>query len=308
MPRTLIVGDQAEAYRQLLEPLVLPDWDARYCADAGAASEQLDGVEILFGPPDACVPLLPGAGSLRWLQSSWAGVTPLIDSSRRDYQLTGVKGIFGELMREYVLGWLLALERNIISRSQAVAWQPEQDGMLAGKTLGIMGTGSIGSAVAKTAKSFGLHTRGLNSDGRSCEWFDSCYDSANAVRFAKGLDYLVALLPATQATRGCVSFEVLNALNASAIFINAGRANCVHVKDLEKTLRSGRLRAAVLDVLDTEPLPLDDPLWKVDNLYITSHTAAPTLAEAVVGVFADNYRRYVAGDELLYGVDFEQGY
>lgn len=239
MPRTLIVGDQAEAYRQLLDPLALPGWDARYCSSAGEAQGQLDGVEILFGPPDACATLLPEAVSLRWLQSSWAGVTPLVSAPRRDYQLTGVKGIFGELMREYVLGWLLALERNIPARSGAMAWQPEPDGIIAGKTLGIMGTGSIGVAVAEAARSLGLKTRGLNSNGRSCEGFDSCYDAANAVRFAEGLDYLVALLPATEATNGCVSSDVLEALNPSAIFINAGRANCVDVKDLERALQVG---------------------------------------------------------------------
>jgi phosphoglycerate dehydrogenase-like enzyme len=306
--RVLIVGDHADHYRQLLEPMGLPDWHASYLASAADAHGSMADVQILFGPPDELVSLLPRCPALQWVQSSWAGVTPLVEARRRDYQLTGVKGIFGELMREYVLGWLLALERNIPSRAEDRTWRSAVDGSLVGKCLGIMGTGSIGSAVAQAAQGFGLQIRGLNSDGRPAQGFHECFETAEAVAFAQGLDYLVALLPATDATNGLVSPQALAALNPGAVFINAGRANCVAIGDLETALTGGNLRAVVLDVLPCEPLPDDDPLWNLDNLYITSHTAAPTLADSVVAVFAGNYRRFVVGEPLLHAIDFDRGY
>ena len=308
MPRVLIVGDHADHYRQLLEPMDLPDWQASYLASAADAHDSMADVEILFGPPDELVPLLPRCPQLQWAQSSWAGVAPLVEAPRRDYRLTGVKGIFGELMREYVLGWLLALERNIPTRAADRTWQPAVDGRLGGKCLGIMGTGSIGSAVAQAAQGFGLQVRGLNSDGRPSPGFNECFDTASALAFAQGLDYLVALLPATDATNGLISPQVLAVLQPGAVFMNAGRANCVATADLEAALTGGNLRAVVLDVLPCEPLPDDDPLWNLDNFYITSHTAAPTLADSVVALFAGNYRRFVAGQPLLHAIDFDRGY
>ncbi|MEP1472978.1 MAG: D-2-hydroxyacid dehydrogenase [Halieaceae bacterium] len=308
MPEVLIVGDDSEYYGQLLDAMKLPEWHCRCLENPLIAGESFTNVEVLFGPPDLLLQILPQCASLKWVQSSWAGVTPLTRGTRRDFRLTGVKGIFGELMREYVLGWMLALERNIPARASARSWQPVIDGSLHGKSLGVMGTGSIGCSVAQAAKGFGLEVRGLNSDGRPVQGFDVCFDTASALEFAEGLDYLVALLPATNATTGLINESVFEALSPGAVFINAGRANCLVLDDLKAMLASGKLRAAVLDVLDREPLPESDPLWALENLYITSHTAAPTQASAVVAVFAENYRRFVAGDPLLYQVDFERGY
>ena len=101
---------------------------------------------------------------------------------------------------------------------------------------------------------------------------------------------------------------MLAVLQPGAVFINAGRANCVATADLEAALTGGNLRAVVLDVLPCEPWPDDDPLWNLDNFYITSHTAAPTLADSVVALFAGNYRRFVAGQPLLHAIDFDRGY
>ena len=308
MPEVLIVGDESEHYCELLGAMALPEWHCRYLNAPVRGAEAYRDVEVLFGPPDLLLQSLPYCNSVKWVQSSWAGVAPLTQAPRRDYTLTGVKGIFGGPMREYVLGWMLALERNIPSRSQARSWQYSVDGSLNGKSMGIMGTGSIGCAVAQAAKGFGLKVRGLNSDGRLVDGFDACFESGSAVAFADGLDYLVALLPATNATAGLINNGVFEALNPGALFLNAGRANCVVMTDLQSSLTSGKLRAAVLDVLECEPLPAGDPLWALENLYITSHTAAPTQASAVVAVFAENYLRFVAGEPLLHQVHFERGY
>ena len=118
----------------------------------------------------------------------------------------------------------------------------------------------------------------------------------------------MSVLPETPQTNALVDAELLAALAPEAVFINGGRGNCVVEADLVAALDSGVLRAAVLDVLPVEPLPASSPLWRITNLFITSHTAAPTSDAAAVDAFAANYRRFVAGEELQHLVDFERGY
>ncbi|MCZ6831961.1 MAG: D-2-hydroxyacid dehydrogenase [Gammaproteobacteria bacterium] len=265
-------------------------------------------MEILFGAPDRLALLLPHCDSLRWVQSSWAGVKPLIECPRRDYQLTGVKNIFGPPMTEFVLAWLLAFERRVVQRSQARSWDEAVDGHLYGKSLGVMGTGSLGSHLAAACQAVGLRVRGLNSDGRSIPNFDDCYSTASINEFADGLDYLVALLPDTPGSDRLIDAELLAQLKPGAILINGGRANVVDQGALIAALDAGQLAHAVLDVLNLEPLPDSDPLWQVPNLHITSHTAAVTIPEIIVSVFCENYRRYHGGRSLLHRIDFDKGY
>ena len=311
----LVVSRQAKQYQMLLETDTLPDAKTRYADSLEAALPHAAEAEVLFGAPDLLSSLLAHCPSLRWVQSSWAGVTPLIEAPRRDYLLTGVKDIFGQPMAEYVLGWLLALERNIPERHRARHWDNRPDGSTAGKQLGIMGTGSIGTAVAaggvtpkRSMTEAPEAARGLNSDGRKVEGFDACYPMTERLAFADGLDYLVSVLPDTPATDRAVDSDMLNRLAPGAIFINVGRGNAVDIPALLDALESGSLRHAVLDVLPEEPLPDSDPLWTLPGLSITSHTAAPTPAEAIVDIFRDNFRRYRAGEALRYPVDFERGY
>ncbi len=308
MPSVLIVGADAARYFELLQARQLPSAQLSCLPDASTPSSDCGEVEVILGPPDAVAALLPHCPDVRWAQSSWAGVTPLVESGRQNYQLTGLKGVFGEVMSEYVLGWLLAFERNILERARSMVWDNKSDPGLAGKTLGVMGTGSIGQAVATAVQAFGVSVRGLNSSGKAVAPFEACYATDDALEFAQGLDFLLALLPDLPATTGLVNAQLLNALRPGAIFINAGRANCVDDDAVISALEDRRLRAAVLDVVHTEPLPANDRLWQVENLYITSHTAAPTPDAAVIEVFADNYHRYIAGEPLQHVIDFARGY
>ncbi len=308
MTSVLVVSQHADTYRKLLEMTPLPGAEIAYAGSADAALSQAATAEVLFGAPDMLALLLEHCASLRWVQSSWAGVTPLLNAARRDYLLTGVKDIFGQPMAEFTLGWLLALERNIPARFEATHWNDRADGGVAGKTIGIMGTGSIGAAVAQACTALGLAARGLNSNGRSVEGFEQCWPMADRLAFADGLEYLLAVLPDTPGTDAVVDEALLSALAPGAIFINGGRGNAVVMPDLLAALERGQLRHAVLDVLPEEPLPDGDPLWQVEGLSITSHTAAPTPAVKIVEVFRENYLRYQAGEPLSHRIDFERGY
>ena len=308
MPRVLIVSQDAKEYAALIAAAGLPEADIQIATDSQQAQHACPDAEIIFGDPNLIVPLLDLWLNLRWVQSSWAGIKPFVDADRRDYQLTGAKGMFGAPMSEYVLGWLLALERNIPLRHRATHWDQKLDPGVQGKLAGIMGTGSIGAHVARCCAEFGIRTRGLNSDGRDIDGFEQCFGRDHLQEFATGLDYLVGLLPETPESNDLIDASLLSRLKRGAIVINAGRANCLVEQDLIAALDSGHLGHAVLDVLRNEPLPVDDPLWAVQNMTIRSHTSAPTRVRNIVNLFCDNYRRYLSGQALKYRVDFNKGY
>ena len=288
---------------------VLPDGVRLYSA---TCTEELDGAgfeaDIALGAPDQLAPLLLRMPRLRWVQSTWAGVTPFLQAPRRDYQLTAAKGIFGAAMSEYVLGWILALERSVLRHAVARQWDDRSDRGLSGLRLGIAGVGSIGQEVARRCAPFFAEVIGLNSDGRDAPGCTRCYATAERLAFADGLDVLAMILPATAGTTRLVDATMLAALRRGAILINGGRANALDHDAAVAALESGQLSAAVLDVLEREPLPASDPLWSVPGLYITSHTAAPTDTAAIARLFLANLRRYLAGEALYGTVDFARGY
>jgi phosphoglycerate dehydrogenase-like enzyme len=272
------------------------------------AAIDTSAVEIVVGAPPDLVAIIPRCPQLRWLQSTWAGIDAIAHFASETLQITPLKGVFGPAMSEYVMGWLLAIERNVINRASQKYWAPSPEPRITGKRLGIMGTGGIGRAIALAAKPFGLEVFGLNSDGHAVNGFTTCYRSADRLAFSEGLDYLVSVLPQTSQTDNLIDHEVLMRLNPRAIVINVGRGNAVVEADLIASLNGGHLRAAVLDVFREEPLPKDDPLWSTPGVYITSHTAGPTPDEAIAEVFKRNLELYAAGKPLTDAVHADRGY
>jgi phosphoglycerate dehydrogenase-like enzyme len=305
-PQLLIVADDSAPWTDAVMALASPRRHTAVVAPEAEVDTSL--VEVLVGaPPDLAV-IIPRCPQLRWVQSTWAGIDAIAPFASETLQITPLKGVFGPAMTEYVMGWLLAIERNVISRASHTQWTPSLEPRITGKRMGIMGTGGIGTAIALAAKSFGVEVIGLNSDGRAVNGFAACYPSADRLAFAEGLDYLVSVLPQTAQTDNLIDHEVLMRLNPGAIVINAGRGNAVVEADLIATLDAGHLRAAVLDVFREEPLPPDDPLWSTPGVYITSHTAGPTPDEAVAEVFERNLKRYIAGETLTDAVRVGRGY
>jgi len=275
-----------------------------------APADEIDtsAVEVIVGAPPDLVSIIPRCPKLRWVQSTWAGIDAIAHLASETLQITPLKGVFGPAMTEYVMGWLLAIERNVINRASQKYWTPSPEPRITGKRLGIMGTGGIGRAIGLAAKNFGVEVFGLNSDGRSVEGFTACYRSADRLAFSEGLDYLVSVLPQTSQTDNVIDHEVLMRLSPRAIVINVGRGNAVVEADLIASLNAGHLRAAVLDVFREEPLPKDDPLWSTPGVYITSHTAGPTPDEAIPEVFSRNLAVFVSGKPFTDAVRDGRGY
>ncbi|MGE0813249.1 MAG: D-2-hydroxyacid dehydrogenase [Vicinamibacterales bacterium] len=312
MHHLLILTKHPDEYRRLVDAAGCPDLAIVASADVADGLARGAHSDILLGDPTRVREALPGLPRLVWAQLTWAGVEPLLDPAlRRDYVLTNIRGVFGPLMSEYVFGYLLAIERKIVPRlasQQEGRWDATLPGTLQGKTLGLVGVGSIGAHLAATAQHFGMTVHGYTRSSRDCRHVDRYFHGPAKAEFARDLDYLVAVLPNTDDTRAIVDGEMLGALPPRAVVVNVGRGRTLDDDALVAALQAGRVAGAVLDVFPEEPLPASSPYWRTPNTFITSHTSAPSFPADIVGVFVDNYRRFHGGEPLRYRVDFERGY
>src|SRR5215213_1441657 len=303
MPKLIILSSDKDKYQQLIEAAQLPNLEI--VTDAAQA-------DITLGEPKVIRDALPGLPQLKWAQSIYAGVEPLVDpAQRRDYVLTNARGVFGAWMSEYVFGYLLFLEKRMLDRiktQQDRQWKRDEAGTLRGKTIGLLGVGSIGEHLAETAKHFGMNVKGYTKSSETSTQVDKYYHGDELLKFAEGSDYIVSVLPRVKETNKLVDEAFLDALPNHAVFVNVGRGNSVDEAALVKALNEDRLAAAVLDVFDQEPVPTDHPFWGTPNLYMTYHTSAISYPEDITKLFIENYRLYREGKPLRYVVDFEKGY
>jgi phosphoglycerate dehydrogenase-like enzyme len=229
----------------------------------------------------------------------------------RDLKLTGVKGIFGPLMSEYVFCYILLFERKVLQKVENQAkkkWDGTLPGRLPDRTLGIIGLGSIGRHVASTAKHFGMEVWGLTKNQARVENVDELFSFDREEDFFTGPDYFVAALPDVPATCNILDARAFSRMKNTAVIINIGRGNALDEGALEHALQNGEIGGAALDVFRKEPLPTGHPFWDAPNLHITSHTAAPTFPEDVLPILIDNFSRFDTGQELSYLIDYEKGY
>ncbi len=312
MNRLLILAQDADKYAPLVEAAALPQLKIVAANEPAKARVLVTDCNIILGEPPLIDAVLSSAKRLEWVQSSWAGVDRLCRPGRRhDYILTGVKGVFGALVSEYVITYLFALERHIFEMRNnqfLKRWQPRQYRLSKDITLGIIGLGSIGQHVARSAGNFGIRVIGLNRSGKACEGVEQVYTKENLARFLAEPDYLVLTLPDTPHTRHFINADVLAMMKSSVVLINVGRGGIINEMDLAAALQQGQIGAAVLDVFETEPLPGNSALWELPNVYVTPHCAAASFPEDIVGIFVNNYQRFLQDRALLHVIDFERGY
>lgn len=311
MPDCLIITAIADELAEEIARLADFPIAIKACTTAEQALAEYTDESVIFGNPDMIAEVLPKMWAVDWIQSTWAGVTPLMALDQRDYVLTGIKDVFGPQMSEYVIGYLLAHELKVVQRAEAQRahnWYKTYSGTLQGKRLGVMGTGSIGRHIAKTATHFGVKVRGLSRSGAESPEFEQVLKVAQLHDFLEDLDYLVAALPQTSATDKLLDAAALAKLPAHAYFINIGRSNVVDDEALIDALRNNKLAGAALDVFNEEPIPRDSPLWDAPNLSITAHIAAVSHSSLIVPIFVENYRRYISEQPLKFVIDFDAGY
>ena len=264
------------------------------------------------------------ARALRWLHSPTAAVhqllfPELVDS---DVTLTNSSELHGPVVAEHVLALLLALAKKLPQAArlqQKHRFEPEtiwKQGVhpreLAGSTLGLIGLGSIGRRVAPLATALGMRVIAVREhvEKGSPAGVHAVFSPQKLDELLALSDFVVVAAPVTAGTNGLFNAARFAAMKPGAYFINVGRGEQVEEVALADALRSGHLAGAALDVFQQEPLPADSPLWDVENLFITPHTASQTdqLWPRHYEVFTENLRRYLAQQPLLYVVDKQKGY
>ena len=309
--RVLIAEAEHALYAELLREQA-PELELCGSNRPAELAEYAASCPLWLGQPDLLAPLLRQGSRPQWLQSTWAGITPLLAKDLpTDYALTRAVGIFGQVMAEYVLCHLLAHERQLFA---ALASQVEQrwdnrlPRSLAGRKVLIVGTGDIGLSVAQFLAPFGIELLGIASRPRNLPPFRRVAGLDELPSLVGEADYLINLLPDTPATRDIYNAALFACCKPSALFINAGRGVAVVDADLIAALEQDRLAAAVIDVCREEPLPASHGFWNAPRLLLTGHSSAPTDPRLLVQLFVDNLARWRAGDELRGLVDFARGY
>lgn len=248
------------------------------------------------------------APDLRWWQGIGAGYEHIDVGLLADMGVvqTNASGIAAVPIAEFVLARLLQVWkqlRTLDERQEAREWEMLYGAQLEGRTLGVIGLGAIGRAVAVRARAFGmtvLATRGSAAPGDADPDVDELHPASAIDGVLPRCDAVVLALPAHPDVENLMDARRLALLPDGAILVNVARGMHVVEPALIEALRRGRLGAAVLDVTRQEPLPAGDPLWEAPNLYLSPHSAVSLdrYEQTLMALVADNLRRILADEPL----------
>ncbi len=288
--------------------------------DAGARAKfdaSLAEAEIIYGlrlPQD----VIKKAPNLKWVQVMSAGVERFLDADMRESPvvLTNVSGSHAIPISEFVVGLMLMFVKQspvCLELKQRRKWERISPVVLANKTVGIVGLGSIGQQVARLAKAFGMRviaTRRSSREGVRARNVDLMLPPSRLNELLRESDFVVLSVPFTSETDKLIGEEELRSMKTSARLINVARGGIVDEQALIRALREGWIAGAGLDVFATEPLPGDSPLWTLPSVILSPHVSG-TREDYVVAatrLFVDNLNRYLTGKRLLNVVNKARGY
>lgn len=303
----------------------IDEWKAEFPAVefvSGETEEEITAAaaeaEVAFGAVTEDV--FKAAPNLKWIQSSSAGVewmrhVPSLIHS--DVQVTNTRGAHATTIAEHTFGMLVFLARRFDETYEAQKRHEWIRGSstprtgLVGLTMGIIGLGQIGRAIARRAHAFEMNVIAVDVNEVPKP------DYVSEVRLLDTLpdlmrrsDVVVIAIPITAETRGMIGPDLLKLMKPSAYLLVMSRGGIIHEPTLVQMLHDGQLAGAGLDVAETEPLPADNPLWDCPNIIITPHNSPSSdqTRANVMSIMKENLQRYLDGKPLINLVNKQAGY
>ena len=288
MKKTIIIRHERPEWSDMyVEQLtnIFPALDLRaaYSLDDAFALAPDAHVIVGIGPqmPPALIAAMP---NLEWIQSLTTGLDNFVRMKELppDVPVSKVSGVQGPQVSELALLMMMTLARRLPDMLEAQSqarWARNLQPVLYGKTLCILGLGSISETLARYAATMGMTVTGVSDGRESAPNVARIFKRAELLQAAREADFLVVLVPLSENTRHIIDTDVISAMKPTAFLINVARGGCVDESALIKALNSGDIAGAGLDVFETEPLAADDPMWTAPNVILTPH----------IGGFADIY-------------------
>lgn len=284
----------------------------------------LASADALFGVPGgsgkALARTVAANPRLRWVHTIPAGGGQQVKAARLDPEdldrivFTTSAGVYSEALAEFAVLGVLAGAKQLpwmVATQRARQWgPPRQLAAVRGSTVLVVGLGSIGRATAAKLAALGVRVVGVHRRHVEAPGVERIVPVERFAEAAAEADAIVLCLPGTDATRGMLSADVLAAAKPGVTIVNVGRGSTVDEPALIEALRSGTVGTAVLDVVATEPLAPESPLWDLPGVLLSPHTAAATADDTrtMIELVADNARRLLDGEPLRNVVDTVEFY
>ena len=277
----------------------------------------IGSAEVVIGEPRT--ERISEAKNLKFVQMTWAGADIYTRGGfPQGIKIANASGAFGSVIAEYVIGAILCVYRRFpeyIENQKECIWRDVgAERTIEGKTALVLGTGDIGSNIAKRLSAFGTKNIGIRRTGAPAQYFDEMHTLSDIDALLPRADLVIGCLPNTKETGHILNYDRLCLMKSDALFINVGRGSLIDTDALIRALEERRIAGAILDVLEKEPLAADSPLWKMPNVLITPHISGrgfghdPATEKKVWDICLENLRRYIAGEDIINEVDMNLGY
>ena len=261
--------------------------------------------------------ILNAGKKLRWVQATSAGLDGYYFPELRASELTvtNIRGIYSDVIADHVFSLVMAFARGLhhyIRRQSQGKWEKGAPVIhLAGTTLGVVGLGGIGLAVAERGPVFGMRVIGMDPAPKGKpDFIAHIYSPDELATMVAVSDFVVICVPHTAETEGLFDAAMFGAMKPAGILINIGRGKVVNLQALTEALQRGQIGGAGLDVYEEEPLPAGHALWSIENVILTPHVAgiSPEIDKRRKALIVENVRRFCTGEPLLNVVDNQKGY
>lgn len=295
-----------------------PDQSFLFFKNIEEAEDDLHKADILvtYGA-DLNETLIKKAKRLQWIMVLSAGIDQLPSHiiQEKNIMVTNARGIHKIPMAEYAISMLLQVyrkEKTLIQREKEQIWERSvtiQE--ITGRTMLILGTGSIGQEVARLAKAFQMTTYGISRSGKPAKYFDETYPVDQLEHLLPHGDFVISVLPSTAETKGLLTYDHFKKMPRHTVFLNMGRGDLVTSDHLLKAVQNEEIFHAVLDVFEEEPLPKDHPFWYEERITITPHLSGVTSMYQLraLNIFKQNLKAYIEGtNRYINKIDFAKGY